>query len=380
MREINKRRLRAGLVGGGSGAFIGAVHRIACQLDGEAIVVAGALSSDPERARESAENWYLERSYSDYRRMAVEEAAHPEGIDFVIIATPNHLHFPVAKAFLESGFHVVCDKPMAFTLVEARELAGLVEKHNRIFAVTHNYSGYAAVRHAREIVRQGRIGDIYRVMVEFMQDWLLDPLEATGQKQAAWRTDPTKAGISCTVADIGTHGENLLEFITGYRITSLCADLAACVPGRKLDDDASMLLRMEKGARGILTCSQVSCGEENNLNIRIYGTQAGLEWRQHDPDTLIIKPKGKAWEHWRRGQGYMGEAAKAVTRTPQGHPEGYLEAFANLYRDVCSDIRRISSGQDALGGYPTAADGVRGMLFVEKAVESSRGGGIWLDL
>lgn len=380
MSDISKRRLRAGIVGGGSGAFIGAVHRIACELDSQALVVAGAMSSDPEKARQSAEAWYLDRSYGDFRKMAAEEAARPDGIDFVIIATPNHMHFPVAKAFLEAGIHVVCDKPMTFTLEESQELVKIVEKSKLVFGLTHNYTGYPAVRQAREMVRKGEIGEIRKVLVEYIQDWLMDPIEQTGQKQAAWRTDPAKAGISNCVGDIGTHGENLLEYITGLRIKALCADLTAFVPGRQLDDDANMLLRLQNGGKGVLTCSQVACGEENNLNIRIYGTKAGLEWHQQNPNYLIVKPKGKGWETWGRGNGYMGEDARNATRTPSGHPEGYLEAFATVYKNVCADIRRVKSGQAPQGGYPTVADGLRGIQFVVKAVESSKKGATWVEM
>ena len=379
-QDVNKRRLRAGIVGGGAGAFIGSVHRIACEIDGQALVVAGAMSSDPARAKSSADAWFLDRSYDTFPKMAEVEATHPQGIDFVIIATPNNMHFPVAKAFLEKGIHVVCDKPMTFTLEEAQELVKIVEKTKLVFAVTHTYTGYPAVRQAREMVAKGELGDIRKVMVEYIQDWLMDPIEQTGQKQAAWRTDPARSGISNCVGDIGTHGENLLEFITGLKIKSLCADLHSFVPGRPLDDDASMLLRLEKGARGYLTCSQIACGEENNLNIRVYGTKAAIEWHQESPNYLIVKPKGKAWENWGRGQGYMGEEAKGATRTPPGHPEGYLEAFATIYKTAVADIRRVKSGQKALGGYPTVHDGLRGIEFVIKAVESSKKGAVWVNM
>jgi predicted dehydrogenase len=380
-QDINKRRLRAGIVGGGAGAFIGSVHRIAAELDSQALVVAGAMSSDAERAKQSADAWYLDRSYASFQKMATDEAARPDGIDFVIVATPNNMHFPVAKAFLEAGISVVCDKPMTFTLEEAQELVKLVEsKKNLVFAVTHNYTGYPAVRQAREMVQRGELGEIRKVMVEYIQDWLMEPVEKSGQKQAAWRTDPARAGISCCVGDIGTHGENLMEYITGLRIKSLCAELNSFVPGRQLDDDANMLLRLEKGAKGYLSCSQIACGEENNLNIRIYGSKAGLEWHQQDPNYLIVKPEGKPWQRLTRGQGYMGEAAKAATRTPPGHPEGYLEGFATLYKHIVADIRRVKSGQAPQGGYPTAKDGLRGIHFVIKAVESSKKGAVWVDM
>lgn len=379
-QEVNKRRLRAGIVGGGAGAFIGAVHRIACELDGQALVVAGAMSSDAKRARESADAWYLDRSYDSFQKMAEEEAGHPQGIDFVIIATPNNLHFPVAKAFLEAGIHVVCDKPMTFNVEEALELVRIVEKSGLIFALTHPYNGYPAVQQAKTMVANGELGDIRKVQVEYSQDWLLEPVAKTSLKQAEWRTDPARAGASCCVGDIGTHGENLLEHITGLKIESLCADLTSFEPGRKLDDDASMLLRLQKGAKGYLTCSQIACGEENNLNIRVYGTKSAIEWHQQNPNYLIIKPKGKAWETWGRGAVYMGDSAKQATRTPHGHPEGYLEAFATLYKTVCEDIRRVKSGQASQGGYPTVQDGLRGIEFVIKAVESSKKGSVWVDM
>ena len=378
--DVNKRRLRAGIIGGGAGAFIGAVHRIACELDAQALVVAGAMSSDSKRARESADAWFLDRSYDSYQEMAQAEAKHPEGIDFVIIATPNNLHFPVAKAFLEAGIHVVCDKPMTFDLAEAEELVRIVEKSGVIFALTHPYLGYPAVQHAREMVARGDIGAVRKVLVEYNQDWLLEPVAKTSQKQAEWRTDPARAGVSCCVGDIGTHGENLLEHITGLKIESLCADLTAFAPGRALDDDANMLLRLEKGAKGMLTCSQIACGEENDLNIRVYGTKASLEWHQQNPNYLTVKYKGKPWETLARGGAYMGDAAKAITRTPHGHPEGYLEAFATLYKLIIADVRRAKSGQPLQGGYPDAQDGLRGMKFVVRAVESSERGAAWVDM
>ncbi len=378
--NLNTRRLRAGIVGGGQGAFIGSVHRLAVEMDGQALVVAGAMSSDPEKAARSAEAWYLERSYDSFEKMAKEEAARPDGIDFVIIATPNHMHFPVAKAFLQAGLHVVCDKPMTFNFSEAEELVQEVEKRSLVFALTHNYTGYPAVRQAQAMVKQGLLGDVRKVLVEYQQDWLMNPLEQSGQKQAAWRTDPTKAGISCCVGDIGTHAENLLEFITGLRIQSLCADFTTFVPGRQLEDDANILLRLENGGKGIMACSQVACGEENNLNIRVYGSKAGLEWHQQQPNTLIIKPEGKPWEYWRAGQGYMGEEAKSVTRTPPGHPEGYLEAFANIYKLALGDIRRAQGNQVLQGGYPNVHDGLRGLRFVGQAVESAKKGSVWVPV
>jgi len=372
--------LRAGIVGGGQGAFIGAVHRIAAELDGQARVVAGAMSSDPQRARDSAAAWGLDRSYDSFEAMAAEESKLPDGIDFVIVATPNHLHLPVVRAFLAAGIHVVCDKPLAASARDAEEVAAAVKSSGRLFALTHTYSGYPMVREARELVASGAIGDLRKVQVEYNQDWLMEPIEREGQKQAAWRTDPARAGISCCVGDIGTHAHHLLEFIGGQRVESVCAELTSFVAGRQLDDDASMLLRLEGGARGTLVCSQVSCGEENNLNIRLYGTKAGLEWHQQEPNTLVFKPAGKPAERWRTAAPYLGPAAAAVTRTPGGHPEGYLEAFANLYRDFMADVRRVAAGDEPLRNYPGCADGLRGMRFVEAAVASSKQGSAWVDV
>ncbi|GAC1645713.1 MAG: Gfo/Idh/MocA family oxidoreductase [Ktedonobacteraceae bacterium] len=379
-RDVTNRRLRAGIVGGGHGSFIGAVHRIAVELDGQAEVIAGAMSTDPERAAISAQAWFLKRSYNSFQEMAAKEAQLQDGIDFVIIATPNYMHFPVAKAFLEHGIHVVSDKPMSFTLEEAQEEVALVERGDLIFALTHNYTGYPAVRHARELVRHGILGDIRKVLVEYIQDWLMEPVEKSGNKQAMWRTDPTKSGVSGCVGDIGTHGENLLEFITGLKITSLCADLTTFVEGRVLEDDANMLLRLENGGKGLLTCSQIAAGEENNLTVSIYGSKAGLEWHQMEPNTLLFKEPGKPQQILRTGLSYMSDEAKFATRLPAGHPEGFLEAFANLYKMIIADIRRVEEGNKPMGGYPTVYDGLRGMQFVIKAVESSRKGSIWVNM
>lgn len=379
-RSLDGRRLRAGIVGGGRGAFIGSVHRIACELDGQALVVAGAMSADPKIAAESAAAWFLDRSYDSYATMAKAEAARPDGIDFAIVATPNHLHFPVAKAFLEAGIAVVCDKPLAFTVAEAEELVRIAERSGQIFALTHNYTGYPAVREARERIRSGALGTVRKAQLEYQQDWLMQPLERQGNKQAEWRTDPARAGLSCCVGDIGTHAESLLEFVTGLAIESLCADLTSFVEGRPLDDDASMLLRLEGGAKGTLLCSQVACGEENNLRIRVYGTKAGLEWHQQEPNTLIWKPANEPWQLLRVGHGYLSDAARSVTRTPSGHPEGYLEAFATIYREVIHDLRRAARGEKPVGQYPGVRDGLRGLRFVQAAVESSRLGTKWVSL
>src|SRR6266700_944343 len=379
-RDVSNRKLRAGIVGGGRGSFIGAVHHVAVELDGQAEVVAGAMSTDPQTAAASAKAWYLDRSYDDYKEMAKAEAGRPDGIDFVMITTPNHMHFPVAKAFLEQGIHVVSEKPMTFSLEEAQELVKTVENSNLVYALMHNYTGYPAVRQARYMVRQGELGDIRKVLVEYIQDWLMAPEEKAGNKQAVWRTDPTKSGIAGCVGDIGTHAENLLEFVTGLKISSLCADLTTFVEGRALDDDANMLLRLQNGGKGILTCSQVGAGEENNLTIRVYGSKAGLEWHQMEPNTLIFKQQGQPRQLLRTGQPYMGDEAKALTRLPAGHPEGYLEAFANLYKMIIADIRRVEAGEKPQGGYPSVYDGLRGMQFIVKAVESSQKGAVWVDM
>ncbi len=374
------RKLRAGIVGGGQGAFIGAVHRIAAELDNEARVVAGAMSSNPEKAKASAEAWHLDRFYDSFETMAAAEAEREDGIDFVIVATPNHLHLPVAKAFLNAGIHVVCDKPLAANLDQARELEDIVNRSGKLFALTHAYAGYPMVREARDFIADGRLGELRKVQVEYNQDWLMEPLERQGNKQAEWRTDPARAGISCCVGDIGTHAKHLVEFVCGRKVQSVCAELTSFVDGRKLDDDASMLLRLEGGARGTLVCSQIACGEENGLNIRLYGSKAGLEWHQMEPNTLQVKPAGKGWQRHRTGGGYLGAAAARAARVPAGHPEGYLEAFANIYRDFMADVRRVKAGKAALCDYPGVEDGIRGMRFVQAAVESSKRGAIWIEL
>jgi predicted dehydrogenase len=376
---VQNRRLRAGIVGGGRGSFIGAIHRIAAEMDGQATVVAGAMSADEALAKESAEAWYLERSYGKFAEMARAEAVRADGIDFVIVATPNHLHVPVATAFLQSGIHVVCDKPLAHQLGEAEDLVRTVERSGKIFALTHNYTGYPAVREARERVASGELGDLRKVIVEYSQDWLMSPEELTGNRQAVWRTDPGRAGVSCCLADIGTHAQNLLEFVACREVTAVCADVTSFVPGRMLDDDANVLIHLQGGAKGVLTCSQVACGEENNLNLRLYGTEAALEWHQEEPNTLLVKRERAPWERVRMGAG-SSVASRGLSRLPAGHPEGYLEAFANLYRLFIDDVKRARRGEALSGGYPTVYEGLRGMRFVRSALESSRQGGRWVDV
>ncbi len=371
------RRLLAGMVGGGRGAFIGPIHRMAAELDGEVLVVAGALSSDPDVARRSAVDWHLSRAYMDYRIMAAEEARRPDGIDFAIIATPNHLHAPVARAFLEAGIAVICDKPLALTAEEAESLVQMVEARRTLFAVTYPYAAYPLIREARERVASGALGTLRRVVVEYQQGWLREAIEGGGHKQAAWRTDPARSGAGGCIGDIGTHAQHLLEYVAGCRVTEICADLTSFVSGRVLDDDANVLLRLAGGARGILTCSQIACGEENNLTLRLYGTQAGLEWRQQEPNTLLWKPADDSWQMVRAGSASTSVAARSAARTPPGHPEGYIEAFANIYREFVADLRRVQAGEPAAGHYPTVQDGARSMRFVEAAVISARRGGGW---
>ena len=376
-----KRKLRYGMVGGGQNAFIGAVHRMAANLDGQIELVAGAFSADARNSRLTGEQLWLNpaRVYDTYEQMARTEAGLPEGerMDFVAIVTPNFLHAPVAATFLKAGFHVVCDKPMTLTLKEARTLRETVRKSGRVFALTHNYTGYPMVKEARELVRSGRLGKILKVIAEYPQGWLLDRIETTGHKQAAWRADPKKAGASCCVGDIGTHAENLGRYITGLRIEELCAEFTTFVPGRKLEDDASMLIRYEGGAKGVLHCSQVSCGEENNLNIRVYGTLGSLAWQQEHPNELKWIPKGEPARLLRRGNGYLGDAAKKFTRLPFGHPEAFIEAFANLYLEAVAAIRASLAGERGEFDFPTVDDGVAGMAFIETAVKSAASNGRW---
>ena len=379
--------MRMGMVGGGRGAFIGAVHRMAAALDGQIELVGGAFSSDPQRSRDSGADLLLpsDRCYGSFDEMMVREAALPVGMrmDFVSIVTPNHVHFPAAKAALEHGFHVVSDKPATFDLAQAKALGEIVARTGLLYALTHNYTGYPLVKEARDIVRSGRIGAVRKVVVEYPQGWLATRLEESGQKQADWRTDPARSGAAGCLGDIGTHAENLAEYITGLRIKELAADLTAFVEGRKLDDDANLLLRFEGGAKGVLHASQISVGEENNLNIRVYGEKGGIEWHQQEPNTLLLKWNDRPTEILRTGQGGLGAAAKANTRIPSGHPEGYLEGFANIYRNFAAHLRAVLANEtpDPLClDYPTIADGIRGMAFIEAAVESSRHNARWTPL
>ena len=378
------RKLRFGMIGGGRGAFIGAVHRIAAILDGQAVLVAGAFSSDAERSRASGEDLFLDptRVYGSYQEMAKAEATKPaaERLDFVVIVTPNHQHFPPAKLFLESGFNVVCDKPVTFNLAEAVKLRAIVRRTRKVFVLTHNYTGNAMVKQAREMVRTGKLGAIRKVVVEYPQGWLATRLEGSGQKQAAWRTDPKRSGAAGAMGDIGTHAENLAHSITGLEMSELCADLTSFVPGRRLDDDGNVLVRFKGGAKGILHASQISVGEENNLNIRIYGEKAGLEWHQEHPNELLVKYPDQPMQTWRRGNGYVADIAKKFTRIPAGHPEGYLEAFANVYQEAFRAIRAEVAGKKMPNDldFPTIDDGVEGMAFIDTVVKSSARGAKWL--
>lgn len=381
-----KRKIKMGMVGGGRGAFIGAVHRIAALMDGHIEMVCGALSSDPEKARLSGEDWYLspERSYGSFEEMIRKEKELPEGerMDVVAIVTPNHLHYEPARLALAGGFHVVCDKPMTFSREEAEKLAELVESSGLVFALTHTYTGYPMVKQARDMIRAGKFGKLRKVVVEYPQGWLSKPIEQDGQKQADWRTDPKRSGKAGSVGDIGTHADNLAEFMTGLKITELAADVSTFVEGRKLDDDANVLIRMEQGVKGVLHCSQISAGEENNINIRIYGEKGGLEWHQHDPNTLLIRHLDQPMEVYRTGadKSYLGESAMAHTRTPGGHPEGYLEAFANIYRNVALVIQARLNGEEPDPqhlDFPTVHDGVRGMRFIDAVIASGDNNATW---
>ncbi len=380
--------IRLGMVGGGQGAFIGAVHRMAARLDGHYELVAGALSSEPGRAKASAAELGLapERSYATFAEMAKTEAKRTDGIEAVAIVTPNHVHYPAAKAFIDAGIHVICDKPLTSTLGDAKKLAALAEKSGKLFVLTHNYTGYPMVRQAREMIANGDLGAIRVVQAEYPQDWLTEPLERTGQKQAAWRTDPARSGAGGAIGDIGTHALNLAMFVTGLQPDSLAADLDSFVEGRPLDDNAHILLRFaEKGdtkAKGMLWASQVSPGNENALKIRVYGTKAGLEWSQEDPNYLWYTPLGKPRQLITRGGAGAGPGAARVTRIPPGHPEGYLEAFATIYTEAALAIKAMRTGKKAPKEtvFPSVQDGLWGMRFVDACVRSSKKNAAWVNV
>lgn len=378
-------RIRLGMVGGGEGAFIGAVHRLAARLDDHYEFVAGALSATPEKACRSAAALGLasERSYDSYEAMAAAESLRPDGIEAVAIVTPNHVHAPAATAFLKAGIHVICDKPVTTTSADARKLAALARKQGLVFAVTHQYSAYPMVREARQLVRQGRLGELRVVQVEYPQDWLATPLERSGQKQALWRADPAQSGGGA-IGDIGSHAWQLADYVTGQPLLELCAELSSFVPGRAVDDNAQVLLRYANGARGAIWASQVAPGHLNDLKLRVFGSRGGLEWQQAQPNQLRITPLGQPTQVLERGGAGFGAAGARMSRVPGGHPEGYLEAFAGLYGEIAQHLRSARGGRgrqpDKACHFPTIDDGLRGVQFIEAVQRSSRQGGRWVRL
>ena len=378
-----ERKIRIGMVGGGKDAFIGGVHRIALRLDGYYELVAGSFSSNFDNSKETGKELGLaeDRIYKTYQEMAEKESSRSDGIDVVAIVTPNHLHVPIAKIFAEKGIHIICDKPLALSSKEAISLKNIVESKKLIFALTHNYTGYPMVRHARSLIQKGDLGSIRVIQAEYPQDWLTTKAEDSGLKQAEWRTDPKRSGGGGCIGDIGTHAFNLIRFITGLEIEELSADIHTFVKGRLLDDNAQIMLRFKGGAKGALWSSQVAVGNENNLKIRIYGENGGIEWRQEDPNYLYYTEFGHPTQRVTRGSGNVSKEAKDVTRIPPGHPEGYLEGFANIYNDVYKKLYAQINNQnydDSNDCYPTINDGVEGMRFIETALESSKNNGKWI--
>jgi predicted dehydrogenase len=380
-------KIRMGMIGGGTGAFIGAVHRMAAALDQQIELVCGAFSSDPEKSAQTGAQLYLpaDRVYGSFKEMLEKESMLPENqrMELVSIVTPNHMHFEPAMLAIQMGFHVICDKPLAFDLEQAYALRDIVKASDRIFALTHNYTGYPMVKQAKHMVSSGALGKIRKVVTEYPQGWLSNYIEGEGQKQASWRTDPSKSGIAGSMGDIGTHAENLTEYITGLSITALCADISILVEGRKLDDDGNVLLRFNNGARGILYASQISAGEENNLRIRVYGEYGGLEWSQMEPNTLVVRWSDKPVQIFRAGGPDLCSAAQAHTRIPSGHPEGYIEAFANIYRNVAMAIMAKREGKSidpVYNDFPGIDDGVRGMEFIYKVIESGKSDSKWISM
>lgn len=380
------RKLRMGMVGGGRGAFIGQVHRMAANLDGKIELVAGAFSSDPGKSKLSGEDFFLDpdRVYGSYEEMAKTEASREDGIDFVSIVVQNHLHYPVAKCFLEAGIHVICDKPLTVSLDEARELQRLVEESGLVFALTHNYTGYPMVKEARRMVHEGELGRILKIVAEYPQGYAVGEVESGDPGAISnWRADPKMSGISNCIGDIGTHAHNLTKYITGLEVEEIAAELTAFIPGRTLDDDGNCLVRFTEGAKGIIYASQISSGEENNLTIRVYGSKGSLEWHQEDPNDLIVKYSDAPRKTYRRGNDYLGAAAQANTRIPFGHPEGFIEGFANIYLAAAQAISdRIDGKPEPEEGYdfPTVADGVAGVAFIGACVESSNNNAAWTKL
>ena len=378
-----ERKIRIGMVGGGKDAFIGGVHRIALRLDGYYELVAGSFSSNFDNSKETGKDLGLaeDRIYKTYQEMAEKESSRSDAIDVVAIVTPNHLHVPIAKIFAEKGIHIICDKPLALSSKEAISLKNIVESKKLIFALTHNYTGYPMVRHARSLIQKGDLGSIRVIQAEYPQDWLTTKAEDSGLKQAEWRTDPKRSGGGGCIGDIGTHAFNLIRFITGLEIEELSADIHTFVKGRLLDDNAQIMLRFKGGAKGALWSSQVAVGNENNLKIRIYGENGGIEWRQEDPNYLYYTEFGHPTQRVTRGSGNVSKEAKDVTRIPPGHPEGYLVGFANIYNDVYKKLYAQINNQnydDSNDCYPTINDGVEGMRFIETALESSKNNGKWI--
>jgi predicted dehydrogenase len=385
MSEAGKpARIRLGMVGGGRDAFIGGVHRIAARLDDHYSLVAGAFSSTAEKAQLSAMDLGVEkdRAYTDYADMAEKEAAREDGIEAVSIVTPNHLHYAVAKEFLSRGIHVICDKPLTSSLDDARSLVSVAEQSSALFVLTHNYTGYPMIRQARSMVKEGVLGELRVVQVEYPQDWLSTKLEDSGQKQAGWRTDPDRSGLGGCIGDIGTHAFNLADFVTGLELESLCADIQTFVDGRALDDNAHVMLRYKGGARGMLWSSQVAPGNENALRLRVFGSEGGIEWSQEDPNYLWHTPLGEPKRLLTRGGSGANDAANAVTRIPGGHPEGYLEGFATVYSDAAQAIVAKRAGKPLSGEtlFPDVQDGLQGVAFVTAVVNSSREGCVWKSL
>ena len=377
-------RIRLGMVGGGRDAFIGAVHRIASRIDDHYELVAGCFSSSPEKSLASGADLGVapDRCYGSFAEMAARESRRKDGIEAVAIVTPNHMHAPVALQFLKRGIHVICDKPLTATLPEAKRLAKAVTESGVVFVLTHNYTGYPMIRQAKAMVAAGDLGEIRLVQVEYVQDWLAADLESTGQKQADWRTDPARSGAGGSTGDIGTHAFNLANFVSGLTLDSLAADLQSFVPGRRVDDNAHVLLRFQGGARGMLWCSQVASGQENGLRLRLYGTKAGIEWEQENPNYLWVTPLGAPKYRLTRGGSGSGEAAARLTRIPAGHPEGYLEGFANIYAEAARAIlaRRDGTPLDGAVTFPGLKDGLEGVAFVDACVRSSRRNGAWVGL
>ena len=373
------RRIRLGMVGGGNDAFIGGVHRIAARIDDKFELVAGALSSTPEKSQESGRALGLPRIYDDFKQMAQREARRKDGIEAVSIVTPNHVHYTAAKEFLKRGIHVICDKPLTSTLADAKKLVKAAETSSALFILTHNYTGYPMVRQAREMIAKGVTGDVRVVQVEYPQDWLTTQQDF---KQAEWRTDPTRTGAGGSTGDIGTHAFNLACFVTGLQVESLAADIQAFVPGRPVDDNAHVMLRFDGGARGMLWCSQVAPGNENALRIRVFGEKGGLEWAQEDPNYLWFTAFGKPKQLITRGGAGAGDAAARLSRTPPGHPEGYLEGFANIYSEAAQAIHaaRDAKAPPSEVIYPTVQDGLRGVKFVDACVRSSKRNAAWVKL